>query len=62
MEKTLVREHPALFLGELREDLERVYAHNEKGERLLFKVKGTEDTTIETLIPYPNDIEFEIVE
>ena len=54
----LVREHPALFLGELREDLERVYATEGRNIR----VKGTEEVISGTLLEYPNDIEFEIVE
>ena len=54
----LVREHPALFLGELREDLERVYAT----EGCNIRVKGTEEVISGTLLEYPNDIEFEIVE
>ena len=60
--KRIIREHPALFLGELREDLERVYAEDEKGNRLNIRVVGTEDVISETLIEYPNEVEFEIVE
>ena len=57
-----VREHPALFLGEYRDDLERVTCVDKQGNRHLFKVVGEDNsTTIETLIPYPNDLEFEIV-
>lgn len=61
----IVREHPALFLGELREDLERIHAEDEKGNKLLIKQTGDNSgQTIcgETLIPYPNNVEFEIVE
>ena len=61
MADRIVREHPALFLGELREDLERVYALNDKGERVLIKLKDTDDVCIETLIEYPNENEYEIV-
>ena len=59
----IVREHPALFLGELREDLERVYVGDKDGKKLdvLLKVKGTDETFGETLVVYPNDLEFEIV-
>lgn len=59
----IVREHPALFLSELRYDLERVTCIDGKGKRHLFKIVGEENsTTIETLVPYPNELEFEIVE
>lgn len=59
----IVREHPALFLGESRDDLERVTCVDGKGKRHLFKIVGEENsTTIETLVPYPNELEFEIVE
>ena len=59
----IIKEHPALFLGELREDLERITCVDENGNRHLFKIKGQEDSnTIETLVCYPNDYEYEIVE
>ena len=59
----IVKEHPALFLGDLRQDLERVTCIDEKGNRHLFKIKGQEDSiTIETLVEYPNNYEYEIVE
>ena len=45
MAKKIVRENPALLVGEERADLE-------KGETICS----------ETLIAYPNEIEFEIVE
>lgn len=59
----IVREHPALFLGRLRDDLERITLVDDQGNRHLFKIVGQEDSkTIETLVPYPNELEFEIVE
>ena len=60
----IVREHPALFLGESRDDLERITCIDSKThERHLFKIVGEDNsTTIETLVPYPNELEFEIVE
>ena len=66
MAKKIVRENPALLVGEERADLERVYAEDTKThKRCLIKVAGDEKgETIcsETLIAYPNEIEFEIVE
>ena len=66
MAKKIVREHPAMLVGEAREDLERVYAEDTKThKRCLIKEVGDEEgTTVcgETLIAYPNNIEFEIVE
>lgn len=61
MEKRIIREHPALFLGELREDLERIHAEDENGNRVSFKIKGSEENGEigETLIEYPNEVEFE---
>lgn len=61
MDKRIVREHPALFLGELREDLERIHAEDENGNHVPFKIKGSEETGEigETLIEYPNEVEFE---
>ena len=62
MAKRLIRENPAMFLGVERHDLERIYAVDENGNRLNIKVKGTDDIISETLIEYPNEEEFEIVE
>lgn len=59
---TLVREHPALVAGETRDDLERVYAEDENHKRYPIKEKGAEEVVSETLIAYPNEAEFEIVE
>lgn len=61
-EKRIIREHPALFLGEERDDLERVYAVDGRNRRVNIKVKDTDEVISETLIAYPNDIEFEIAE
>ena len=58
----LVREHPAEFLGTQRDDLERIYAVDSKGKRVNIRVIETGDVVSETLIPYPNNAEFEIVE
>ena len=66
MAKKIIREHPAMLVGEERADLERVYAEDTKThKRCLIKEVGDEKgATIcgETLIAYPNDKEFEIVE
>ena len=66
MAKRLVREHPAMLVGEERDDLERVYAEDTKThKRYLIKEVGDEENKTlcgETLIAYPNSIEFEIVE
>ena len=35
-EKRIIREHPALFLGELRDDFERVYAIDEITAKYIF--------------------------
>ena len=62
MAKRLVRENPAMFLGEARADLERIYAIDDNGTRWNIKEKNNEQATecCEELIPYPNDIEYEI--
>ena len=66
MAKKIIRESPAMLVGEERSDLERVYAEDDvTHQRYLIKQKGDEKgETIcsETLISYPNDIEFEIVD
>lgn len=66
MAKKLVREHPAMLVGVERDDLERVYAEDTKTHaRYLIKEVGDEEgKTIcgETLIAYPNDKEFEILD
>ena len=67
---TLVREHPALFLGELHTDLERVYAEDENGKRYDIKVINNEAEDVfdreqivhEILTAYPHNLQFEIVE
>lgn len=62
----LIRENPALFLGELRDDLIRFSAiDDETGIR--YNVKAVGDETGETecsevLIPYPNEVEYEPTE
>lgn len=62
MAKTIIRQHPALFLGELREDLERVWVEDSKTHKHYdFRVVSTGDIVSETLIAYPNEEEFEIV-
>lgn len=66
----LIREHPALFLGEEREDLERVWAEDEQGNRYNIKVISIDEKTQERkesivreiLTEYPHNLEFEIVE
>lgn len=58
--KKLVRENPALFLGELRQDLERIYAlDTENGKKLLIK-NTNDDWCSEMLVYYPNDVQIEI--
>ena len=63
MEKRFVIEHPALFLGELREDLIRIYA-TDGTKRYKIKVKGEEqdDGCCEVLANYPLEYEYEIME
>lgn len=62
MEKRLIKENPALFLGEYRQDLERVYAIDDKGIR--YNIINSNDKFPnecgEALVPYPNDIEWQI--
>ena len=61
--KKLVRENPALFLNELRNDLERIYAlDTENGKKLLIKNTNEENASwcSEMLVYFPNDIEVEI--
>ena len=66
MAKKIIIEHPALFLGELRDDLVRVSAIDEEtNERCFIRVKGDEKNEtkcIETLIPFENYEEYEIIE
>ena len=61
--KKLVRENPALFLEELRNDLERIYAiDTENGKKFLIKNTNEENASwcSEMLVCYPNDIQIEI--
>ena len=62
MNKRLIRENPAMFLGKARPDLERVYAIDDKGTRynIIEKDNPQANECCECLIPYPNDLEFEI--
>jgi len=64
MPKRLVRENPAMLLGEARADLERVYAIDDKGIRYNIIEKDNPQATecCETLIPYPNEVEFDITD
>ena len=59
--KKLVRENPALFLEELRNDLERIYAiDTSNNKRFLIKDLISEEWCQEMLVPYPNNVEIEI--
>lgn len=63
MAKKLIRENPAMFLGKARPDLERIYAIDEvTGKRYNIIEKGNlqADECCEALIPYPNEVEYEI--
>lgn len=62
--------NPPLLLGETREDLERVYAEGNDHKRypFLHVIKDEEGNRVgteiigETLTPYPNDEEYELIE
>lgn len=63
MAKKLIKENPALFCGQARLDLERVYAIDEAtGTRYNIVDKSSENANEygEVLVPYPNEIEWEI--
>lgn len=63
----LIREHPALFLGEEREDLERIHAEDENGNHVSFYFKNNQEEQEweiigEALITYPNNVQIQIIE
>ena len=65
MAKKLIQENPALFLGELRADLVRIYGIDDlTGKR--HKIKVSSDETDcgcrEALIPYPNEVIYEVMD
>ena len=65
MNKVLVQEHPALFLGEQRNDLVRIFAiDQDTGVRYNIRVKNSEnnDECKEVLTVYPNETEYEITD
>lgn len=62
-EKRIIREHPAILCDVERDDLERIYVTDAGGKkRYPFKVVETGEIVSETLIAYPNEAEFEIIE
>ena len=62
---SIIHEHPALFLGELHDDMERIYAEDTKGNRYDIKIiDGENEPQIvhETLVSYPNDLVVELAD
>ena len=63
MSKKLVIEHPALFLGELRDDLARVYAiDGNKRYKIIIKNDENDNGCSEALVPFPLENEYEIID
>ena len=59
---TIVKEQPALLLGEPRADLIRVYAQDVQGNRHNIRIVETGEVVRETLIEATSDVHFEIAD
>lgn len=65
MAKKIIQENPALFLGEERADLVRIYGIDDvTNKRHKIKIVGDENDNgcREALIPFPTDVKYEVMD